>query len=157
MNRKVKNATQKTYNGIKFKSLSEIIVYKTLSSEGFDPKYEEKTFVIWDGFIPHIPFYTKNDFKRKNHNIEVISEKLVRDNRPLSSITYTPDFIFNYNDKTIIVEVKGFENDVYPYKMKLFRRMLELEGNDSNYEIWEIFSKSQLLNCIELLKSDNNE
>lgn len=151
-NKKIKNATAKMYNGIKFKSLLEIMTYKTLIQYGFEPKYEDKTFVIWDGFIPHIPLYTKNSFKRKNKNIQVVSNKTILDNRPLLSITYTPDFIFEYNNKTIIVECKGMVNDVFPYKFKMFRKYLETEENYNNYIIWEIFTKQQLLECIKLLK-----
>lgn len=153
MNSKVKNATPKEYGGIKFKSVLEVSVYKTLLQEGFNPEYEKHTYVIWDGFVPTVPFYTKNKFKRKNKNIEVISPVIVKDNRPLDSITYTPDFVFKYGGKTIIVEVKGFENDVFPYKFKMFR--YHIQDNHSLYgdcEIWEIFTKKQLLECINLLK-----
>lgn len=149
-NKKIKNATRKEFNGIKFRSLAEVMVYKTLLQQGFYPKYEEKTFLIWEGFTPTIPFYTKNSFKRKNKNIEIVSSSTVKDSRTLSAITYTPDFIFTHKGKTIIVEVKGFSNEVFPYKFKMFRKYLEtLEGE---YEVWEIFTKKQLLECINLLK-----
>ena len=36
-NKKVKNATETEYNGIKFKSLTEVTIYKTLLQEGFEP------------------------------------------------------------------------------------------------------------------------
>lgn len=149
-NKKIKNATRKEFNSIKFRSLAEVMVYKTLLQQGFSPKYEEKTFLIWEGFTPTIPFYTKNSFKRKNKNIEIVSSSTVKDSRTLGAITYTPDFIFTYKDKTVIVEVKGFSNEVFPYKFKMFRKYLEtLEGE---YEVWEIFTKKQLLECINLLK-----
>lgn len=154
-NKKIINANPKEYNNIKFKSLSEVMVYKTLLAEGFNPQYEENTYVIFDGFVPHIPFYTKNKFKRKNKNIEVLSHNTVKDNRPVDGITYTPDFVFEYNGKTIIIEVKGFANDVFPYKFKMFRKLLEYELN-GNYEIWEIFTKTQLLELINNLKVSNN-
>ena len=98
MNKKIKNATVKEYDNIKFKSILEVSTYKTLIEYGFKPEYEKHTYVVWTGFIPKIPFYTKNKFKRKNHNIEVLSANTVRDDRPLDSITYTPDFVFTYNN-----------------------------------------------------------
>lgn len=150
-NKKIINASPKEYNGIKFKSLAEVMVYKTLIQQGFNPLYEKETFLLWEGFIPRtVPFYTKNTFKRKNHNIEVLSHYTAKDKRPLSGITYTPDFTFNYGEKKIIVEVKGFQNDVFPYKFKMFRKYLE--SLDGDYELWEIFTKKQLLECINHLK-----
>lgn len=155
-NKKIKNAHPKEYNGIKFRSQLEVMTYKTLIEYGFTPKYEEKTFILWDGFIPSISFYTKNKFKRKNHNIEIVSNSTCKDKRPLTAITYTPDFIFDYKDKHIIVEVKGLQNDVFPYKFKLFRWCLEKQNNKDNIEVWEIFSKKQLIECIEHLKQETN-
>lgn len=150
MNKKIKNASPKSFNNINFKSLAEVMVYKTLIQQGFSPQYEKETFLIWEGFIPKVPFYTKNSFKRKNHNIEIVGVNTVKDKRPINGITYTPDFTFEYNGKKIIVEVKGFQNDVFPYKFKIFRKYIEeLNGN---YEIWEIFTKTQLLECINHLK-----
>lgn len=151
-NKKILNASPKEYNGIEFKSTLEVTVYKTLLQEGFNPEYEKHTYVIWDGFIPKVPFYTKNIFKRKNHNIVPISAITVIDNRNMQSITYTPDFYFEYNGKKIIIEVKGHVNDVFPYKFKMFRKYIQEEEDYFNYEIWEIFTKKQLLECISLLK-----
>ena len=149
-NVKIINATPKTYNNIKFKSLAEVMVYKTLIQQGFSPQYEQETFIIWEGYKPTITFFTKNSFKRKNKNIEIISENTAKDNRIITNITYTPDFTFMYNGIKVIIEVKGFQNDVFPYKFKMFRKHLEsLEGK---YELWEIFTKKQLLECINHLK-----
>lgn len=153
-NRKIKNASPKEYNNIKFKSLLEVSVYKTLLQEGFNPEYEKHTYVVWDGFVPKVPFYTKNKFRRKNHNIEVLSRSTAKDSRPISSITYTPDFYFEYNGKKVIVEVKGMANDVFPYKFKMFRKHIQEEYPDDYFEIWEIFTKKQLLECISRIKEN---
>lgn len=155
-NKKIRNAHPKEYNGIKFKSQLEVMTYKTLLEQGFIPKYEEETYVLWDGFIPSVPFYTKNSFKRKNCHIEVISPATVRDKRPLTKISYTPDLTFDYNHKHIIIECKGFQNDMFSYKFKMFRKSLETLGNKDTIEVWEIFSKRQLLECIEHLKQETN-
>ena len=47
-NRRVKNTHPKEYNGIQFKSLAEVMVYKTLLSEGIEPKYEAERYYILD-------------------------------------------------------------------------------------------------------------
>lgn len=155
--RRVRGSKAKEYNGIKFKSLTEVMVYKTLFSEGLNPKYEEESFFLQDGLVPTIPFYTKNRFKRKNHNIEVLSPFTCKDNRPLDSMIYTPDFTFDYGDKHIIIEVKGFATDVFAYRFKLFRISLENREDKGNIEVWEIHSKRQLLECLEHLKQENND
>ena len=158
-NKKVKGARVTEFDGIKFRSELEVRLYKTLLQEGFKPEYEKKTFHIWEGFLPKIPFYTKNHFKRKDKRIEILSKITVKDNRPLEDITYTPDFIIEYNDKTIIIEAKGSENDVFPYKFKIFRKYLEKNPieKEKNYEVWEVFSKRQLLELIKNLKKDESK
>lgn len=157
-NKKIRNATAKECNGIKFKSILETATYRILVENELNPEYEAHTYIIVDRFIPKVPFYTKNKFTRKNHNIDVISNNVVRDRRPQSTITYTPDFVLTYKNKTIIIECKGFQNDVYPYKMKLFRKYLNEcveKSNSCNYEIWEVYSKRQLIELINILKDEN--
>ena len=151
-NKKIKNAHPKEYNGIKFRSQLEVTTYKTLLEKGIIPKYEEETYILWDGFIPSVPFYTKNSFKRKNHNIEVLSPFTVKDKRPVQCAVYVPDFTFDYKGRHIIVEVKGFSTDIFKYRFKLFRKSLEYREDKDKLEIWEIFTKKQLLDCIRILK-----
>lgn len=155
-NRKIKNAHPLEYNNIKFKSQLEVMTYKTLLEEGLDPQYEKEKFILWDGFIPTIPFYTKNKFKRKDYRIDVISKATCKDNRPLGDITYTPDFTLDYNGRHIIIETKGIANDVFPYKLKLFRKSLEERKDKDNIEVWEIHTKRQLLECLEQLRLNTN-
>lgn len=141
MNRKIKNATVTSYNDVVFKSKLEASVYKHLLQAGFDPVYEGMKFTIWSGFKPTVPFYTR--IGRSNG----LNMKKTID------ITYTPDFTFMYNGKLIIIEVKGLQNDVFPYKFKMFRGMLEKEPYVGNTLLFEIFSIKQLKECIEIIKS----
>lgn len=150
-NKKIKNTKKIEVDGIKFKSLLEGTVYKTLIENGLKPKYEEQTFLLFEGFIPKTPFYTKNKFKRKNRHIIPDGIYGVQDKRSLNGITYTPDFIFDYHGTTVIVEVKGLENDVFPYKFKMFRKYID-DHFEGKVEIWEIFNKKQLIECINHLK-----
>lgn len=156
-NQRIRNATPKEFAGIKFKSLSEVAVYKLLLQSGLSPEYEAHTYTLWEKYIPLVPFYTKNTFSRKNKYVKVLSSKTVMDMRPLHPITYTPDFYFEYGGKKIIVEVKGLENDVFPYKFKMFRQHIATLPDAQNYEIWEIFTQSQLKELITRLKNDCNQ
>lgn len=153
-NRRVRNAQSREYDGIKFKSLAEIMVYKTLLDEGFAPQYEKETFVIADKINPTVPFYTANSFHKKNKNIEILKKSACKDSRSLSQVTYVPDFTFDCNGKHIIVEVKGFSTDTFKYRFKMFRLSLEQREDKDNLELWEIHSKRQLLECISNLKEN---
>ena len=142
MNKKVLGATKVTLDNIRFKSKIESRVYTILKSEGFTPKYESMRFTLWEGFKPTIPFYTR--YKGKN--------KLV--NKKLIDITYTPDFTFYYKNKLIIIEVKGKENDVFPYKFKMFRGILENPPYKDSTLLFEIFTLGQLKECINIIKNE---
>ena len=142
-NKKIINASPKEFNGIKFKSVLEVSVYKTLLQEGFNPEYESYKYHIWEGFKPQIPFYIK-DKKTKS---------LKLDNTKIIDITYTPDISFTFEGKLILIEVKpDFCNDVYPYKRKLFRKYLE--NNGKNVIFAQIGSKKNLIEFINILRKN---
>lgn len=145
-NKKIKNATKKEYNGIQFKSLLEVMVYKTLLQKGFEPHYEASKYPIWKGFKPEIPCYKPN----KQGILELQNNKII-------DITYTPDFIFMApDDKTVIImEIKGFQNDTYPLKEKMFRGYLEnlLHTYKQPTIFFQIKNKSQLLEAIDIINT----
>lgn len=140
-NKKVKNATPTIYNNIKFKSIIEVMVYKTLLQYGFNPIYEPVKYILWEGFRPTVPFYTRSKGKNKLNLTKLIN------------ITWTPDLYLEYEGMKIIIEVKGKSNDVFPYKLKLFRKLIESFVDRDKYLIFEIFTKKQLLEAIEIIKS----
>ena len=139
-NKKIIGATAKEHNGIKFKSKLEVAIYNMLLQEGFEPKYEEEKYTIWEGFYPKVPFYNKDKATR----LLKIEKGKLRD------ITYTPDFTFKYKDTLVIIEAKGFENDVFPVKKKLFRKYLETNIPKSLY--FEIYTQKQLKQAINIIK-----
>ena len=53
----------------------------------------------------------------------------------------------------IIIEAKGKENDTYPLKKKLFRKLLE-EYKYDDILFFEVFTQKQLLQAIEIIKSN---
>ena len=141
-NRKIKNATPTSFDGIEFKSKLECSFYKTIKEEGLDVDYEPVTFTLFRGFKPTVPFYNRG----KRSRIFKLNMKEVR------PITYTPDFIVTHNDKGFIIEVKGIENDTYPLKRKMFRKYLEDMG-DPYVAFFEIHTKKELLEVIDKIKS----
>lgn len=141
-NQKIKNATSIEYNSIRFKSKLEVTFYKMLLQAGFNPQYEQRTYLLLEGYKPTVPFYTKD----KKTKLLKLNEVRLR------NMTYTPDFTFNYNGRLIIIEAKGKENDTYPLKRKLFRGLLEGQTHD-NPLFFEVFTQKQLLQAIEIIKS----
>src|SRR5574344_1313681 len=109
-NSKIKNATSIIYDNIHFRSLIEKRVYMKLKEFGINPNYEKDTYELSARVRPcNTPFYVRS--KSKGFHLEM---------SPIHAITYTPDFTFTYNDIHVIIEVKGYANDVYPVKKNLF-------------------------------------
>lgn len=142
-NKKIINASPLEYDGISFKSKLEKMAYQTLKEQGFPVLYEPKKFIIWEGFRPNVPFYNKDASTRM----------LKMDSKKVIDISYTPDLMFEYNNHHIIIEMKGFENNTYPLKKKIFRKWLESNYPNSIY--FEIFTKKQLLQAIDIIKNLN--
>lgn len=145
-NRKVKNATIRQYDGIEFKSRLEEEAYKAFKNAGFDVQYEPCKYVLWKGFKPTIPFYNR---KKATKHSNVTGLKL--DNKKLMNTTYTPDFQFRYKGHLIIIETKGIETPDFMIKKKLFREYLEKNIPNSLY--FELFSKTHILQAIEIIKN----
>lgn len=141
MNNKVKNAQIIEYKDITFKSKLDLMAYKLLEEKGFNPQYEQNTFIIWQGFKPVVPFFTKNKAKQ-----------IINNNKKLINITYTPDIYFEYQGYKVIIEMKGFTNDVYPIKVKLFRKYIEQLQDSNKYLLFELYTKQQLLTAIQIIE-----
>ena len=151
VNRKIKNATPTEYNGIQFKSRTEVMVYKTLLQYGFKPCYEPTKYGVWRGFKPTVPTYKPD----KTGQLKLEEKKII-------DITYTPDFIFMAPDKktVIIMEVKGgFLNDTYPLKEKMFRGYLEglLKKSNQPTMFFQVRSKQQVIDAITIINTKCNE
>lgn len=149
MNKKIKNATP--FEG--FKSKLEYRFYCILKENGYQPKYEEDTFILIDGFYPSVPSYDINyNYKTKKREFGLSNSKI----RP---ITYTPDFTFYIGDILIVIEVKGRENDVFPLKKKLFKKWMESYYKATGKKViyFEVFTKKQMLDTIDIIKEYENQ
>lgn len=162
-NKKIRNATQSISGGITFKSKLESSVYNTLLEQGFEPKYEPITFVIWEGFRPTIPYYDRETNYQRDVRLAASggssAKMLVRKKARILNVQYTPDFYFKYNDLNVYIEAKGIENDVFYLKKKMFIKYLDdlyLEkGERSIY--FEVYTRKQLLQAIEIIKNYEQE
>lgn len=140
-NKKIKNASEITAFGIKFKSHLEKNLYSVLIEEGLHPLYEEGTYILSDQIRTTVPFY--NNTKKQGFHL---------DTKPLPKITYTPDFVFTLNGVIAIIEVKGFENDTFSLKRNLFRKCIE-DAHPHNLMYFEVKNKHDLLEALKIIKS----
>lgn len=128
-NIKIKNATKVEYEGIKFRSKLEANTYRRLKEEGFNEfQYEYETYTILSKF-------------------EFRDEKI-------REIKITPDFVDPINK--IIIEVKGFANEAFPLRWKLFKHYLHINRLDYNIYIVKTIKELEEL-IFELKKTIKNE
>lgn len=91
---KIKNASKVTYDGIDFRSKLESFMWKQLQDNNIEAEYEKHKYVLLKEF-------------------EWMGEKV-------REMTYTPDFV----SPTFIIECKGYPNEVWPIKLKLFKKLM---------------------------------
>ena len=157
-NKKIKNAQKNSCNRIQFKSKLEKTIYQTLVEKGYSHLYEPETILLWDSFIPQTPFYdreTDNQYKKRTEKETKKSfRRLVLKTDKIIGIRYTPDFYFKYKDLDVWIESKGFENDIFYIKKKLFRKYLDnkLEKEGIKSIFFEVYTKNQLLQALDIIK-----
>lgn len=108
--------------------------------EGLNPIYEGSKIRIVQGFKPTFSFYKP----KGSMHIQVDKGK-VRD------ITYTPDFTIELPEYRIYIEAKGYTNDIYPYKEKLFRKWLEETPQDKTPIFFRLHTVTQLKEAINII------
>ena len=124
MNKKIKNATCVEISGIKFKSKLEAYTYRALKQNGFNVLYEPKRFTL----IPAFEF----------------------NNKKIRAITYKPDFII---DDKIVIECKGYRNDSWPLRKKLFE--YALVKDNLKYDFYEVHTQKEVDTLVLNLKERN--
>ena len=139
-NKKIRNASPLEYEGIQFKSKLEKMAYQTLKNHNLPAEYEPRKFIIWEGFKPTVPFYNK----------DIHTRMLKLEDKKIINISYTPDFLIEYNGYLVVIEAKGMENNCFYLKKKMFRKWLEKHEPKSIY--FEIYTKKQLLQAIDIIK-----
>jgi hypothetical protein len=120
-NKKVRNATKVEIDGIKFRSKLEAYTYQKLKEAGIEAGYETVKFTLIEPFK-----YNKESVR---------------------AMTYTPDFV----GEDFIIECKGFGNDAFPLRWKIFKYYLYT--NKLNFRLYMPRNQKQVNEMIEdLLK-----
>ena len=109
MKSKIANARQVSSEGLRFRSILEKKVAEELANQGISYEYESEKVILMEGFVPKLSFY-----------VDSIEHK-----EKVRAITYTPDFKITLNGYTVYIEAKGWPNDRYPMKKKLFLKHLQ--------------------------------
>lgn len=116
---KVKNATPNEYDGIKFRSKLETYTYKKLKEANIYSEYEQHRYEL-------LPAFTFQGNK-------------------VRAITYLPDFV----GENFIIECKGFPNEAWPLREKLFKYYLR----DTKYKFYIVHTQKEVDKLISKLKN----
>lgn len=135
-NKKIKNAIKTTYKDMCFDSKLEYKTYIEFEKNDLILLREPTAYTLSKGFKP-----TKRCY---------INSKLTMSK--LKDMTYTPDFEITINNKKYVIECKGYSNDVYPYKRKLFRKILENFNDDITF--FEIKNNKDIMFAINTIKNE---
>jgi len=139
LNKKIKNAKEITYDNKVFDSKLELYCYKLLQAYKIDFYYNEIKYTLLKDFRLNKVHFIHSGPSKKT---EWFKEEKLKDDKKikLSPITYTPDFVIKTNNNFIIIETKGFQNDVYPYKRKLLFNIWE---KNTNYDLYFFEPRNQ--------------
>lgn len=145
---KVRNATRVVNDGINFRSKLESYTYNALKEAGIKGfEYEKLKFVLLDKFEYVNPSWEPYEKKDGDNKVKVFGPTLT----VIRPMTYTPDFTCINPDKTgWIIEVKGYDNDVFPLKWKLFKK--HLIDNGYNITLYKPNTQENVRKTIEQIK-----
>lgn len=121
---KIRNATPIEYDGIKFRSKLEMYTYKKLREVRINADYEQHRFELLPAFV-------------------ALSGKKYR------AMTYLPDFV----GKNFIIECKGFPNESWPLRKKLFE--YALVRDNLKYDFYEVHTQKEVDALVLNLKEKN--
>ena len=122
---RIKNATPNIFDGIKFRSKLETYTYKKLKEANIFAEYEQYRYELLPAFIFH--------------------------GKKVRAMTYLPDFV----GKSFVIECKGFANESFPLRKKLFEFWLSVHEPETQYHV--VRTQKEVDQLIETLKSLNNE
>lgn len=115
INKKIIGATENTTDGIEFKSKLEARVFRELVKSGYNPEYEPFSSTLLDSFVPDKPWLLDG------------VPQVTKDGIPnkIRRWDYTPDFLVTKDSHNLIIECKGYSNDLHPYKRKMFLKHID--------------------------------
>ena len=153
-NKKVKNAKEWKFDNILFKSGLELFCYKQLSGEGIPCLYEPSSFELIPALRIDFQCYESIGKIYRDDKKKITNSTKRFDLVPTTrGISYTPDFI-DPNGRWII-ETKGYSNDSFPLRWKLYKKYLAEVGFTGI--LMKPENHAEILQCIEIIKNDKKE
>jgi len=150
-NLKVRNASKCEYDGQIFKSKLELFCYKKLQENSIPFEYQPPKTVLLESFKTDFKCYESIGKIYRDPNRKIINNTKRFDLvDSIREIAYTPDFIGV--DDNWIIETKGFANDSFPLRWKLFKSILmetEFDGILMKPE-----NQKEILQCIDIIKEN---
>lgn len=147
---KVKNAKKSVFDGLSFDSNLELFTYKALKANSIHNFGRESWTVtliepfIFSGIATEAHLKTIKGTKKKQVVLGQVTNKI----RPM---TYTPDFVcINEKKQGWVIECKGWGNDSYPIKRKMFKQYLTKNGFVVDF--FEPNDQKNVLLCVEIIK-----
>jgi len=125
-------AKKHKFNGIEFASGLELYCHQALKRAKIPAHYEGQTFELLPAFKYPGTLMDRGTVK----GAKCFKEK----SSHVRSISYTPDFI--NLDWGFIIETKGFRNESFPMRFKLFKWYLFKNGFD--YDLYIPSTKSEV-------------
>jgi hypothetical protein len=140
-NRKIKNAQKLVVDGKSFRSKLEVYCYQKLKENNIEFEYESTKFCL----LP--------DFKYGGESAESYSKggkwSFGDKSNSIKGVTYKPDFL-NLSDGWLI-ECKGYPNDAFPLRWKLFKYLLSTTG--LTLDLYLPKNQGHIDLCIERIKN----
>lgn len=121
VNKKIRNATINVYDGILFRSKLETYTYRKLKEANIYTEYEKHRYEL----IPAFVFLGKK----------------------IRAMTYLPDFV----GSTYIIECKGWGNDAWPLREKLFKYKMYLTQDTRDFYV--VHNQKEVDECIDKIKT----
>lgn len=142
----VKNRKKKyTFKGVDYKSSLEKTMAMLLDEAGIPFQYEAVTYNVVDGF--------KFDFDCYERQSNGKGDMINRGRKKVQPIKYTPDF----TGEGFIIETKGYANDTFPIRWKLFKKMLSESSDHPDVVIYKPQKISECEEVIKLIQQRNEQ
>jgi hypothetical protein len=118
----ISKAKKYFYNGQEYKSGLEVYMAKVLTENKIKFEYESKKFILQEGF-----HFDLESWERQANSKGEFKD---RGDTKVREISYTPDFVGD----GFIIETKGYANESFPMKYKMFKKSISGEEGLSIYK-----------------------
>ena len=141
VNRKIKNAQNLIVDGKAFRSKLEVYCYQKLKEEHIEFEYEGTRFCL----LPDFKYSAAVAESYKKKGKWGFGEK----SSSVKGVTYKPDFVSL--DNGWLIECKGYPNDAFPLRWKLFKYLLSTNGLE--LDLYLPKNQGHVDLCIQKIKS----